>query len=133
MKNKIHSIAVKRLNEARKLSYHYNCLILSAKAMLTQTLLLKSEPHYKYYASGYGEEIKRCRKSLKKIEKEIRNYKKIIYQSQKSYSKREICLHCKHRYLDLRFGELFYICNISKLDVDLGEICVNGKFERKNK
>ena len=86
IKNEKHSIIAKRLKEKRKLSSHYQCLIVSAKAMLTQTLLLSSGPYYKKYAQGYGEEIKRCRKALKEIEKEIRFCKKEIYKAQKSYS-----------------------------------------------
>lgn len=87
-KNEKHSIIAKRLKEKRKLSVHYQCLIVSAKVMLTQTLLLSSEANYKKYAQGYGEEIKRYRKTLQEIEKEIRLCKKEIYKAQKSYSKR---------------------------------------------
>lgn len=53
--------------------------------MLTQTLFFQSEPNWKLYVQGYSEEIECCRKVLKKLEKGIRNYKKIIYESQKSY------------------------------------------------
>ena len=50
IKNERHSIAAKKLKEKRKMCSHYQCLIVSAKAMLTQTLLLSSEPNYKVSA-----------------------------------------------------------------------------------
>lgn len=127
IRNKRHSHLVKLLNRARTSYTARQNDLRSAKESLSGAILHGDNRS----AKDFEMEIIDLRLDIKKLSKCIKDLKERIYQAQKFNNERKICLHCKHCDLDLRFGELFYICDVSKFDVDLGETCINGKYESK--
>lgn len=132
IKNKRHSIAVKRLKEARELYRACKNNLQSAQISLSGVLF---DPYDMKYAKEYEKDIVEYRLNLKRLEKCIKGWKKEIYQAQKSYSNREICLHCVHCEQEIGFREIYYRCKSGRVGFidDLGQTCVNGNFKRFEK